>query len=98
MHAQNSDDEQEDPEFKKISQYEECLKRRIYFSERVDKIERCLFKFQMINSTTSYCSDYEIKMFTEAIADKEVVCKILNEIAADAKEEVWFDFYRKTTS
>jgi hypothetical protein len=52
----------------------------------------------MINSTTSYCSDYEIKMFTEAIADKEVVCKILNEIAADAKEEVWFDFYRKTTS
>jgi hypothetical protein len=37
-------------------------------------------------------------MFTEAIADKEVVCKILNEIAADAKEEVWFDFYRKTTS
>ena len=52
----------------------------------------------MINSATSYCSDYEMAMFTAAIADKDVQLNILNEIAADAKEEVWFDFYRKTTS
>ena len=37
-------------------------------------------------------------MFNEAIADNKVVLTILNEIAADSKEEIWFNFYRKTTS
>jgi hypothetical protein len=43
--------------------YEECLKRRIYYSERVDKVEKVLLKMQMINSVTNFCSDEEMLMF-----------------------------------
>ena len=75
---------------------ESVLKRRIFLADRQEKLENILAEFGLVQKDIIYCSDEELKAFSEKLEElglDKVYERVLNE-----KEEVWFDIYRSICS
>jgi hypothetical protein len=93
---ENSDDS---PDFKRRCQYEACLKSRIFFSDRFEKIERCLLDLHLISKDTCYCSESELKLFQAELSKEELSNAILATMWNEGKKnEVWFELYESVTT
>ena len=57
----SSDDslDEDDPEIKKIIKFEDCLKKRVFLADRVERIERSLVNLGLITKEIHFCSDFE---------------------------------------
>lgn len=53
-------EDETDPEYQRILRYENCLKKRVYYSDRVEQIEKVLLQLKWINSDSTFCSPYEL--------------------------------------
>jgi hypothetical protein len=62
-----------DPEIVRLTHFENCLKRRIFYADRIEKVERALVGLNMIHKDIIYCSDYEFNLFKEQLVKKEVI-------------------------
>ena len=67
------EDDENPPVYLRICQFEDCLKKRIFYSDRVERIEKVLLNLQMINSNVHFCSREELLHFRKAIEDPEVL-------------------------
>lgn len=54
-----------DKETKLIIQFEENLKKRVFYADRVEKIEKALIQLNLVAKDTTFCSDFEYERFTE---------------------------------
>ena len=57
------EDDELTPEEIRKEIFEQILKRRIFFSDRFEKIERVLLSFELIHKDTFYCSDFGLEYF-----------------------------------
>ena len=53
-------EDETDPEYQRILSYETCLKKRVFYSDRVEAIEKVLLQLKWINADSTYCSPYEL--------------------------------------
>jgi hypothetical protein len=56
-------DDELTPEELRKEIFEQILKRRIFFSDRFEKIERMLLTYELIHKDTYYCSDFGFDYF-----------------------------------
>jgi len=47
------------------------LKRRIFYSDRVEKIEKVLVQMQLIPKETIYCSSDQLENFGKAVMEND---------------------------
>ena len=59
------------------NKYISCLKKRVFLTDRFEKAEKILVDLKMINKNISYCSSYELNMFSEAISNDLIQKQIL---------------------
>ena len=59
--------DEEDPEIKRMLQFEEVLKKRVFLADRVERIERALVTLGLIQKEIHYCSDFEFQRFVDVI-------------------------------
>jgi hypothetical protein len=95
------DDEDLTPEEIRKEIFEQILKRRIFYSDRFEKIERILLSLELIHKDTFYCSDYALEYFQMfLLGNKE---ELLHRVVATLKtclesdDHVWFDIYRSVS-
>ena len=95
----SSSDEEEnmDPEAKLQLLFETNLKKRIFYADRVEKVEKALVQLNLISKDVLFCSDFEFNRFKEVASRQDVLEQISVIISADA-EDVWFDLYRSITT
>ena len=96
----NEDDDLTPEEIRKEI-FEQILKRRIFYSDRFEKIEKVLLTFEMIHKDTFYCSDFGLnyfKMFLHANSE-QILQTIHKTVLAtlDTDDHVWFDIYRQVS-
>ena len=75
---------------------ENILKKRIFYADRIEKVEKVLFAHLLIPKDQIYCSDEQLESF-KASLNEELLEKIYTELAME-KEEIWFDIYRSISS
>jgi hypothetical protein len=85
-----------DPELARLSHFENCLKRRIFYADRIEKVERALVGLNMIHKDIIFCSDYEFNLFKDHLVKKEVI-KVISDKIQEDKEDIWFDLYKSIT-
>jgi hypothetical protein len=80
--------------------FEQVLKRRIFYSDRYEKIEKVLLKYELIHKDTYFCSDFGMNLFKMYLhSNSEQILQTINSelqasITADDDQHVWFDVYR----
>ena len=52
-----------DPDIVRLQIFEDCLKRRIFYADRIEKVERSLVDLRLISKDVNFCSDYEYELF-----------------------------------
>lgn len=73
------------------------LKKRIFYADRIEKIEKVLLSLDMISKDGIYCSDHSLMQFKEQL-DQEGTLEKIYELILNEKEEIWFDIYRSISS
>ena len=64
----SSDDEEDlDPEARRNRLFEENLKKRIFYADRIEKVEKALIHMNLISKDIFFCSDFEFYRFTEVV-------------------------------
>ena len=63
----SSDEENPDPEQRRTQLFEENLKKRIFYADRIEKVEKALIDMNFISKDTLFCSDFEFQKFTEVV-------------------------------
>lgn len=64
----SSDEENTDSEQKRSQLFEENLKKRIFYADRIEKVEKALIDMNLISKDTLFCSDFEFQKFTEVVS------------------------------
>lgn len=66
-------------EYIRICQFEDCLKKRIFYSDRCERIENVLIKMGLLHKDTTFCSDAELLGFQEMLYTNkdDVLIKLL---------------------
>ena len=61
----SSSDEEEsiDPEVRRNRHFEENLKKRIFYADRIEKVEKALIQLNLISKDVFFCSDFEFNRF-----------------------------------
>ena len=77
--------------------FEENLKKRIFYADRIEKVEKALIQMNLISKDVFFCSDFEFNRFKEVVGKVDVLEQISAIISADS-EDVWFDLYRSITT
>jgi len=77
--------------------FEDCLKRRIFYADRIEKVEKTLVDLNLASKDVTYCSDYEFNLFCEAIQREGCITAISEGIKSNT-EDIWFDLYKSITS
>jgi hypothetical protein len=77
---QHDSEEEEDceltPEELRREIFEQNLKRRIFYSDRFEQVERALIQQGLLSEAVFYCSDEQLQGFKEAVLrDGELVMK-----------------------
>lgn len=67
----DDDDDELTPEELRKEIFESVLKRRIFFSDRFEKVERTLLSMDLIPRDHFYCSDEELELFKEKLYRKD---------------------------
>jgi len=73
------------------------LKRRIFYADRIEKVEKSLVDLNLISKDGSFCSDYEFNLFCDAIQREGCIASVSEGIKANP-EDMWFDLYKSITS
>jgi hypothetical protein len=74
------------------------LKRRIFFSDRFEKVEKTLLAMNLIPSDHFYCSDEDLEVFKAKLYRKESeALMIVNAGLQVENDDVWFDIYRSVS-
>jgi len=60
-----SEELERDPEYLRKMFFENCLKKRIFFTDRLEKIEKALITMKLISKDVLFCSDYQMNIFTQ---------------------------------
>ena len=59
----SSDEDCVDPEQKRTQLFEDNLKKRIFYADRIEKVEKALIDMNFISKDTLFCSDFEFERF-----------------------------------
>ena len=86
-----------DPDILRLQIFEDCLKRRIFYADRIEKVERSLVDLKLISKDVNFCSDYEYELFGQAVVQAGCLKALSDKIASDG-EDIWFDLYKSITS
>jgi hypothetical protein len=71
------------------------LKHRIFYADRIEKLEKVLQLHNLIPKDQIYCTEEELQYFNEQFT---LNCeKVYHDILVE-HEEVWFDIYRSITA
>ena len=97
MSSDTSSSEDTDPETARENRFEEILKKRIFLSDRIEKMEKVLINLNLVSKDTTFCADFELFMFTDETKKEETQETILGMLINDT-EDIWFDLYRSITS
>ncbi len=77
------------------------MKRRIFYSDRFEKIEKVLLTFEMIHKDTYYCSDFGLNYFKMFLhSNSEQILHTVHETVTkqlESDDHVWFDIYRSVS-
>lgn len=90
-----SDSEGEDcsPAQKRANRLEKCLQQRIFYSERLEKIEKILLNYKLIPKDIFYCSQEQLKHFCGSFNAVTVLTEILGE-----EDDMWFEIYKSVAA
>lgn len=79
--------------------YENLLKRRIFYADRLEKLEKVLLQLNLIPKDQIYCSDTMLEAFKSTLlSDNESLLTKIYESVMNDKEEIWFDIYRSISN
>ena len=95
--SSSEEEENVDPEVRRSQMFEENLKKRIFYADRIEKVEKALVQMNLISKDVFFCSDFEFNRFKEVVSRQDVLEQISAIISADS-EDVWFDLYRSITT
>ena len=56
--------------------FEDNLKKRIFYADRIEKVEKALVQLNLISKDVFFCSDFEFNRFKEVAGQKDVIEQI----------------------
>ena len=77
--------------------FENLLKHRIFFADRLEKVEKILLAHNLIPKDQIYCSQEDLDAFNEQFNSDQMSERVYHDILTE-NEELWFDIYRSITA
>lgn len=88
------------PDYLRICQFEDCLKKRIHYNDRLERIDKVLLALKIVSPVTHYCSRNELSNFKSAVHDDyELLTAVMEGLVEGTinNNDSWFDLYREIT-
>jgi hypothetical protein len=86
-----------DPEAVRRETFETLLKRRIFYADRIEKLEKVLTNLNLLPKDQLYCSDKDLELFKDQLSNEDTLQRVYQGVQNE-QEEIWFDIYRSITS